>query len=55
MFSASLGDCHMVELLLKHNASVNAFASPHDWNPLCAAIQANNQDVVRLLLDAPCQ
>ena len=53
MFAASLGDCYIVKLLLKYNASVNAFASPHDWNPLCAAIQANNKDVIRVLLDAP--
>lgn len=52
MFAASLGDCQLVKLLLKYNASVNTFACPHDWNPLCAAIQANNKDIVRVLLDA---
>ena len=54
MFAASLGDCETVKLLLKHGAAVNDFASPHDWNPLCAAIQANNKDIVRLLLHVPC-
>ena len=51
MFAASLGDCDIVKILLDKNASINEFASPHDWNPLCCALQANNKDVVRILLD----
>ena len=52
MFAASIGDSNIVEMLLEHGASINQFASPHDWNPLCCALQANNKDVVRILLNA---
>ena len=52
MFASSLGDSHIVKILLEYGASINDFASPHDWNPLCCALQANNKNVVRLLLDA---
>ena len=51
MFAASIGDCNIVKLLLEYNASINDFASPHDWNPLCCALQANNKEVARVLLD----